>query len=64
MTMPNERYSAINRTRQLLQELQSNPRRYSADELRQQVRRCLKHFPGEYHVNILADLSPDILTKE
>ena len=64
MTMPNERYSAIIRTRDFLQELRKAPSKYSAEEIKKEIHRCLKHYPSELYLDQLADLAPNILEKE
>ena len=51
MTMPNERRNAVNYTRQFLVDLmdpKKTPR--VPKEIREEAYRCLKHYPGEYHM--------------
>jgi len=53
MTMPCERTWAVNNTRQFLLDLlnpKSTPRVPS--EVRKQAYRCLRHYPGEYYMNL------------
>ena len=58
MTMPNERRWAVNNTRQFLVDLQSD---LSAPEaVRKEASRCLKHYPGEYHMDKAAEQAPDV----
>jgi len=63
MTMPNERYDALIRTKKLLEELLQNDEPMSASELRQKAYRCVKHFPWDLHINDLAESRPDILER-
>ena len=61
MTMPNERRWAVNNTRQFLIDLM-NPKttpRVPA-EVRKEAYRCLKHYPGGYHMDIAAEESPEV----
>jgi len=53
MTMPCERTRAVNNTRQFLIDLmnpKSTPRVPS--EVRKQAYRCLRHYPGEYYMEL------------
>mgnify|MGYP000359337936 CR=1 FL=1 len=61
MTMPNERRNAVNFTRQFLVALmdpQKTPR--VPMDVRREARRCLKHYPGEYHMEEAAEQAPNI----
>jgi len=61
MTMPNERRRAVNYTRQFLIDLmdpKKTPRAPSA--IRKQAYSCLKHYPGEYHMEEAQKLAPSI----
>ena len=62
MTLPDERYISLIRTRDFLVELQ-NP---SGDwkkiaDIRKEASRCLRHYPLEMHLEDLSDQSPNIL---
>ena len=59
MTMPNERYEAVIRTKKYLEDMLVDfelPASY-----RDNAYRCLKHFPGEYHLDRLREECPEIL---
>ena len=61
MTMPNERFSAVNRTRQFLADLmdpKKTPR--VPRNVRQQAYRCLKHYPGDWDMELARKEAPDI----
>ena len=61
MTMPNERRWAIENTRIFLNDLmdpKKTPRIPSA--VRKEAYRCLKHYPGEYHMGEAAIQAPGI----
>ena len=59
MTMNYERRNAVNRTRELLVDMLK--RDYDIpDELWQEVRSCLKHYPGEYDMERAAEQAPEI----
>ena len=61
MTMPNERRWAIENTEIFLRDLmdpKKTPRVPSA--IRKEAYRCLKHYPGEYHMGEAAIQAPGI----
>jgi len=61
MTMPNERRNAINHTRRFLVALmdpKKTPKVPSA--VRKEASRCLKHYPGEYHMEQAEQLAPSV----
>ena len=61
MTMPNERRWAIENTEIFLRDLmdpKKTPRVPSA--VRKEAYRCLKHYPGEYHMGEAAIQAPGI----
>ena len=61
MTMPNERRWAVNTTRQFLLDLlnpKKTPRVPSA--IRKEAYRCLKHYPGEYHMEEAQRIAPSV----
>lgn len=62
MTMPNERYEAIIRTAKFLEDLMDNFE--LPVEVRKDAYRCLKHFPGEYHLDILSQECPSVIGKK
>lgn len=62
MTIPTERYSALVRTKELLEDMMLDfelPKEY-----REKAYRCLKHYPGMYHLEILSDECPTVLKQE
>lgn len=65
MTLPDERYRSIQNAQRFLQDLmdpKKTPR--VPREVRQRARSVLKHYPGEYHLEQLAENSPDIIAKQ
>ena len=59
--MPCERTRAVNNTRQFLIDLmnpKSTPRVPS--EVRKQAYQCLRHYPGEYYMDLAKEQSPEI----
>jgi len=65
MTLPDERYRAIRQTRQFLIDLQDRtiyPRVPRA--VRAEAYRLLRHYPGDYDLERLAEKSPDVIIKE
>lgn len=62
MTMPHERFAAVNRTREFLLDLmnpKATPRVPRAIRLR--ARALIKHYPWDYHVELWAARSKDDL---
>ena len=61
MTMPSERRSAVNRTREFLVDLM-NPKKTPRvpKEIRENAYRCLKHYPSEYDMELAEEQAPDI----
>lgn len=58
MTMPEERRRAVNRTREFLLELlrdESAPKK-----VREEASRCLKHYPGNYYMDLAKEQAPQI----
>jgi len=65
VTLPDERYRAIQQTRQFLQDLQDRtiyPRVPRA--VRAEAYRLLRHYPGSYDLDRLAEKSPDVIVRE
>ena len=59
--MPNERFSAVSRTRQFLVDLmdpKKTPR--VPRNVREQAYRCLKHYPGDWDMEEAAIQAPGI----
>ena len=59
MTMNYERRNAVNRTRELLIDLLDRGYHIS-DDLWEEVRACLKHYPSEYDLERAAEQAPEI----
>jgi len=60
MTLPDERLSALKKTRKFLIDLldpKETPK--VPKNIRQQASFCLKHFPYEYQLDELAELDPE-----
>lgn len=59
MTLPIERRWAVNNTRQFLVDLMDpNKTPKMPDTVRKEAYHCLKHYPGEYHMEEAAIQSP------
>tara|TARA_R110002074_G_C12332969_1_gene648051 strand:+ start:422 stop:706 length:285 start_codon:yes stop_codon:yes gene_type:complete len=61
MTMPNERRWAVENTGRFLVDLlnpKQTPRVPSA--IRKEAYRCLKHYPGKYHMELAAEQAPGV----
>lgn len=58
MTLPYERRWAILNTRQFLLDILSNPT--SSEAQRGEAYRCLKHYPGEYHMEEARKAAPEV----
>lgn len=61
MTIPAERYRAVKRTHEFLQELldaKATPR--VPREIRQRARSLLKHYPRYYDMEIAAEKAPEV----
>ena len=59
--MPDERRHAVNRTRDFLSDLldpKKTPRVPKA--IRDRAYRCIKHYPGEYHMDIAKEQAPKV----
>lgn len=62
MTLPDERYRAIQQTENFLKELldaQKTPR--VPKLIRQRAYSLLRHYPSKYHLDRLAEKSPDVI---
>jgi len=65
MTLPDERYRAIRQTGQLLRDLQDRTI-YPGVPLpvRAEAYRLLRHYPGDYDLERLAEKAPNVIIKE
>jgi hypothetical protein len=64
MTLPDERYRAINRARDFLRDL-LDPKKTPKvpKKVRQRAYYALKHFPWEMHVDYIAEKLPEVIEK-
>ena len=53
MTLPTERYNSVLMTEKLLCDLIADKR--IPKEIREDVRRCLRHYPSEYYLDMIAE---------
>ena len=58
MTMPYERRHAVNRTREFLVELLRDES--ASQKVRDEAGRCLRHYPGQYHMDLAREQAPDL----
>ena len=58
MTMPDERRHAVNITREFLVELLSDES--TPKKVRKEASRCLRHYPGQYHMDLAKEQAPDL----
>ena len=65
MTLPDERYRAIQQTCQFLQALR-DPAVYPRvpRAVRAEAHRLLRHYPGDYDLDRLAEKAPNVIIKE
>jgi hypothetical protein len=62
MTLPDERYRAVVQTQRFLLEILTTPRVPKA--IKESARRCLRHYPSEYDMQIAAIGSPEVFQKQ
>ena len=60
MTMNYERRNAVNRTREFLVEILRGGYAHHYEDLVQDARRCLKHYPGDFDMERAAEQAPEI----
>jgi len=61
MTLPDERYRAVERTRQLLLNLINPAHTPRVPRLvRDEARYCLRHFPSQWDMNAASELAPHV----
>lgn len=65
MTLPDERYLAVKRTRQFLWDL-ADPKitKHIDPAIRNQAISLLKHYPNEFDMQRAADAAPDVFQLE
>lgn len=66
MTLPSERKNAVNRTRQLLVDMlwEKYPEIKRDSDLWHEIRRCLKHYPGDYDMCEAAEHAPGVFGED
>ena len=62
MTLPDERYRAVVQTQRFLLEILTTPRVPKA--IKESARRCLRHYPSEYDMQIAAIGAPEVFQKQ
>jgi hypothetical protein len=61
MTLPDERYRAVNRTRQLLLNLVNPSHTPRVSKLiREEAKYCLRHFPTTFDMQVAAEQAPEV----
>jgi hypothetical protein len=58
MTLPDERYRAVVRTKEFLLEILSTPR--VPKSIKDNARWCLRHYPSEWDMKRTAEKAPDV----
>ena len=65
MTLPDERYRAVYRTRQLLLDLINPAHTPRIPKLiREEARSCLRHFPSTFDMVTAADKAPEVFQEQ
>jgi hypothetical protein len=65
MTLPDERYRAVQNTRRFLQDLMDPKKTPKIPRsIRQQAYAMLRHYPNDYDLELLSEKSPDVIIKE
>jgi hypothetical protein len=65
MTLPDERYRAVDRTRRLLLNLINPAHTPRIPKLiRDEARSCLRHFPTTFDMAIAADKAPEVFQEQ
>ena len=65
MTLPDERYRAVHRTRQLLLNLINPAHTPRVPKLvREEALYCLRHFPTTFDMQIAEDLAPELFQEK
>lgn len=64
MTVPDERTNSIIQTRQFLLDLRDPKKTPKVpSKVRERAHRCLRHFPGDWHLDEAASAVPDTFGK-
>lgn len=66
MTMPFERYSAINRTAKFLKELATDREKYPRipKDVRRQALSLLRHYPMQFEMEMASEKVPELFKKD
>lgn len=64
MTLPDERYRAVERTKQFLLNLIDPKKTKVPKQIRLTALSLLKHYPNGYEMDIVSDKCPDIFSKD
>jgi len=59
MTLPYERRWAVNNTREFLSDLLCQDDSVP-EEIKEEAYRCLRHYPGEYHMEEARKAAPEV----
>jgi hypothetical protein len=62
MTLPDERYRAVALTRKFLEDIISH-RSGLSDEIKQQAKGLLRHYPTDYDLDRASEGAPDIFAR-
>jgi hypothetical protein len=62
MTLPDERYRAVVKTREFLVEILNTPRVPKA--IKEQARWCLRHYPNEWDMKRAAEHTPEVFQEK
>lgn len=63
MTIPSERSYAVLETRKFLLALSNKEIKKIPTAVREQARRLLRHYPGDFYINEAAEKSPEVFGK-
>ncbi len=65
MTLPDERYRAVQNTRRFLQDLMDPKKTPKIPRtIREQAYAMLRHYPNDYDLDRLSEKSPDVIIRE
>lgn len=65
MTLPDERYRAVQYTRKFLLDLcDTRSTKGIPKEIRERARSCLRHFPSDWEMDQTADLAPHVFQRQ
>ena len=63
MTLPDERYRAVMQARRFLIDIMKY-RSGLSDDMREEARSILKHFPNEHELDNVAEIAPQVFQKQ